>query len=179
MRNYARLLVIGAAATTLALHGGPALGQTDEGISVVIEADTTSVVLGEHLDLTITVVNFADGPTDPLALHLDITDPAQASSVDPEDWTSTLTKSVGVVESGGTMTATWTIQPISGGTFTVYAVALSPVSDTITVSNAVSVDVEDQRSLNPGGILPVALGAPAVIGALLLIQLRSSRRYGR
>lgn len=145
-------------------------------VTVRIEPTAASIKLGESLDLQVTVTNHGETPSPPLVLHLDITDPDRSTSVDPEDWTSTLSKKVGVVAPGDSATLDWRIQPISGGTFATYAVVISPGVDDLASSNVAQVDVAEQRSLDPGGILAVAAGTPAVVGALLLLQLRLARR---
>lgn len=177
MKLITRILTIGAAATVSVLASASfASAQTANEITITIEPTDSSVVLGENLDLAVTVSNNGSAATVPLVVHLDITDPGLSTSVDPEDWTATLTKELGVIGAGDSATAEWTIQPISSGGFSVYAVTLSPGADTTTVSNVLQVSVADQRSLNPGGILPVAIGAPVVVGGLLLVQLRLARR---
>lgn len=148
-------------------------------VTVEIAPASTSVVLGESLDLTVTVTNTSGDASADLVVHLDITDPSSASSVDPEDWTSTLTKPLGVVRAGETATVDWNIQPISPGTFSAYAVAISLGLDDIVVSNVSTVEVADQRSLDPGGILPVAIGMSALVGALLLTRTHAAKRTER
>lgn len=148
-------------------------------LTVEIAPARKSVVLGESLDLTVTVTNTSDHASADLVVHLDITDPSSSSSVDPEDWTSTLTKPLGIVQAGATATVDWNIQPISPGTFSAYAVAISPASDAVVASNVLTVEVADQRSLDPGGILPVALGMPALVGALLLTRTLAAKRAAR
>jgi hypothetical protein len=145
---------------------------------VVVALDPTShsVVLGEAFTVQVTVTNEGDQATLPLVLHVDITDPEKSTSVDPEDWTSTLSKAIGIVDSGSSLTVDWELQPISGGDFAVYAVVLSGGAETLSASNVLTVAVQDQRSLNPGGILPVAIGAPAVVGSLLALQIWFARR---
>ncbi len=169
-------------ATVLVLWSAPApaaaapqLASLD-GITVTIEPTGVSVVLGENFDIEVTITNQSDQPSAALVAHLDITDPAKATSVDPEDWTSTLSKPVGVIEPGGSTRASWNLQPISAGTFAAYAVAISPDAPDVAASNVLTVSVADQRSLNPGGILPLAIGAPVVVGALLVFQIRATRR---
>lgn len=146
-------------------------------VLVTIDSSTDTVNLGENLDLTISVTNNGSGETPPIVVHLDITDLAGETSVDPEDWTPTLSKPIGPIDPGQTVEVTWKIQPISAGDpFSVYAVALAPGSETIVTSDVLSVTVIDQRTLNPGGILPVAIGAPLVVGGLLLAQILGVRR---
>ena len=145
-------------------------------VTVRIDPPTASIKLGESLDLQIVVTNHGDTPSPPLLVHLDVTDPDRSTSVDPEDWTSTLSKKVGVVAPGDSAKLGWRVQPISGGTFATYAVVISPGAADLASSNVAQVHVAKQRSLNPGGILVAAAGTPAVVGTLLLLQLRLSRR---
>jgi uncharacterized membrane protein len=145
-------------------------------VTVSMEPKASSVSLGESLDLQITVTNTGPRPSPPLIIHLDITDPDRSTSVDPEDWTATLSKTVGVVAAGDEATVGWSIQPISGGHFAAYAVALSPGVDDVATSNVLQIAVAEQRTLDPGGILAVAIGAPALVGGLLLLQMRIARR---
>jgi uncharacterized membrane protein len=169
------VLIVGCG---LLISPASAVGLGDT-VDLVVEPTSVDVVLGQDLDLTISVTNVGSDPTPPLLVHIDITDPEKASSVDPEDWTATLSKPIGALESGATRTVDWRIQPISGGTFALYAVALSPGVDAVAASNVVTVDVADQRSLDPNGILPVAIAAPAVVGALLVVQTQRTRRRSR
>jgi hypothetical protein len=155
---------------------GAAGAQIDGTVTVTMVPASASAILGDNVDLTIEVTNTGSAPTVPLVVHLDITDPAIAGSVDPEDWTSTLTKPIGVLEPGATQTVDWPVQPISPGTFAAYAVAMSVGADDLANSNVVTIDVEDRRSLNPDGILPVAIATPVVIGGLLVAQTGVARR---
>ena len=162
---------------------GTAMPQQDEAVplevAVVLEPASTSVVLGDRLELNITVANDGAAATPPLVLHLDVLDPDSDGSVDPEDWTTTLTRPIAEIPPGGSTDVPWTIQPISAGTFTVYAVVVRPTGPGLSVSNVTEVTVEDQRSLNPGNILPLAIAAPVLVGGALALQLTSVRRSER
>ena len=151
-------------------------GEISNDVILTMQPSTSTVTLGDNLEINIDVTNTGDEPTEALVVHIDITDPSQTSSVDPEDWTATLSKRIGSLDPGQTSTVNWRIQPISGGTFSVYAIALAPNVDTIAASNVLHVVVDAQRSLNPNGILPVAIGAPALVGGLLAVQIHFARR---
>ncbi|NNF53944.1 MAG: hypothetical protein HKN03_05815 [Acidimicrobiales bacterium] len=157
-------------------QGAAAATPLAETISISVDPANVDVVLGENFDLTVTVSNDGTEPTPALVVHLDITDPEQTTSVDPEDWTPTLSQTIGPVGAGESITVSWNLQPISPGSFATYAVALSPGVDTIAASNVLQVNVSDQRTLNPGGILPVSLAAPSIVGVLLLMQMRFARK---
>jgi hypothetical protein len=183
MSRLAALLIALLTAALLAISGSAsahAAGATrspgTRSIDVRVDPRDASVKLGETLPLHVTLTNNGAEATPELVLHLDVTDPTKSTSVDPEDWTSTLTKQVGAIPPGDTRVVEWIVQPISSGDFVAYAVALIPRSRTIAASNAATIRVEHQQTLNPHGILGVALGVPAALGALLLVQQWMARR---
>lgn len=139
------------------------------------ERRAVSLVLGQTLDVQVTASNGSARPSPPIVVHLDVTDLAEETSVDPEDWTATLSQPAGVIAAGRSRTFDWTLQPVSPGTFTVYAVGLSPASDAVCASPVLTVVVVDARSLNARGILFVSIGVPALIGGLLGVRARQLR----
>jgi uncharacterized membrane protein len=147
-----------------------------DALALTVEPRTTSVVLGEAFDLTVTISNNGTSATDQLVVHLDITNPDQSTSVDPEDWTPTLNRTVDAIAPGRSTAIAWSLQPISPGTFAAYAVALSPGADSVTASNVLEVRVADRRSLNPGGVLPIVISVPGLVLSLLLLQRWFARR---
>ena len=171
MKSLAALLAIVAVTIGLAQS---AAAQDD--LEVSIRPEMVDLTLGENVEIIVSVTNHGSVPTDDLVAHIDITDPTRAGSVDPEDWTATLSRGVGVIQPGATSSATWDLHPISGGRFTVYAVALSPNNAAVhATARAIDFNVDHQRTLNPEGVLPIALATPLVIGGLLLAQWRLSR----
>ena len=146
-------------------------------LSVAPERVSTSV--GTPVDLTITLVNGSPEQVRKLALHLDITDPRATNSVDPEDWTPTLTRTTAPVEPGGEVTESWSIAPIQGGDFVLYAVALDLDAGgeptMLTVSNGVPVHVDEKRSFNPRGVLPLSVAMPVLVGMALIWRYRRLR----
>lgn len=151
----------------------------DSQLEVRVEPSELTVDVGAQVELTVTITNRSSEPSAAMAAHLDVTDPTGSGSVDPEDWTGTLTRQVGVIEGGGTETITWPMTPISGGRFVAY-VLLIPIEgkQALTASNVVRIVVDERRTLNPQGVLPVAAGAPLLIGLLLVGQRRWSRARG-
>ena len=128
----------------------------DSQISVLVTPDRVSTTVGTATEITVSLANNSTEATPELAVHLDITDPRERGSVDrAEDWTPTLTLAMSPLAPGAQETRTWSISPIQGGTFVLYAVALdinSGVEPTlIAVSNGVPVHVDEKRSFNPGG----------------------------
>ena len=166
----------------LALASLPATGHADtlaDDVSVSVDPANSTVTLGETLDISVEVVNRSGQTLNGLVVHIDITSLADAGSVDPEDWTSTLSKPIADLAPKGSATVDWRIQPISAGDFSLYAVALAADDATVAASNVLRVTVDDRRSLNPNGILPVSIGAPVVVGGLLALQVRLARSNRR
>lgn len=153
-----------------------ASGNSSEALALTISPSSNTVLLGDTFEINIEVANTGAAPTPAIVVHIDITDPTSTESVDPEDWTSTLSKPIGTVGPGESTNVGWELQPISPGSFALYAVSLSAGDDAVAVSNVITVDVTDRRTLNPEGILPVAIGVPALIGALLAFQVGRTRR---
>lgn len=126
--------------------------------------------------------NESDVQTPPLAVHIDITDPRAGGSTDPEDWTATLTQSVGELGPGEGRVARWSIEPISDGNFVLYAVVLEaaePLGGAITASNVVAIEVSERRSLNPQNVLPVVIIVPALLGVAIVFQRRRAAQGDR
>lgn len=164
------------AAGLLAIGSSPSSAQGEEDVQIVIQPEVVDLRLGEAAEVAVTVTNNGTEPTDPLVVHIDITDPSQSGSVDPEDWTATLSREAGIIEPGASRTLTWDLRPIGSGRFTVYAVTLTEGSPTVHASEGMVFAVEHHRSLNPEGVLPVAIGAPLVVALALGAQWWNSRR---
>ena len=152
----------------------------DSQITVLVTPDQVSTTVGTATEITVSLTNNSTEATPELAVHLDITDPKKRGSVDPEDWTPELTLAMSPLAPGAQETRTWSISPIEGGDFVLYAVALDTISGVeptvIAVSNGVPVNVDEKRSFNPGGVLPLALAMPAVLGTALLWRFRRLRQ---
>lgn len=170
--RWLRPILLGALLSSPA----PAWAQTDTGLQVDVTPARIEATLGDSFDVEVTVTNSSDEPTVPLVAHIDITDPAQTTSVDPEDWTETLSQTIGVIPPGDRETVSWTLQPISPGSFSLYAVALSAETDQVQASSATLIEVAFVQTLNPEGVLPVVVAGPIVIGTLLFVVMRRARR---
>ncbi len=144
-------------------------------LSVVIDPERSDVDLGDSIDVQVMVTNSSNSDRSDLVAHLDVVSPDREGSVDPEDWTATLTRPIGLLAAGASTTIDWTIQPISPGTFLVYGVVLAQDGSDVAPSNAMTVSVTDRRSLNPQGVLPVVIIVPLAVGLLLADRLRRQR----
>lgn len=172
-----RLLASLAIATGVAIMGAasPVSAQPLDELVVEVAPVEAAVALGETIEIQVTVTNTSGDRRDGLIAHIDVTSPDTDGSVDPEDWTATLSKPIGRLDAGTSTTTSWSIQPISPGTFLVYAVVLAEDAHDVSGSNVLTVDVADRRSLNPQGVLPVVIIVPVAVGALFVDRLRRNR----
>lgn len=100
--------------------------------------------------------------------------------MDLEDWTANRSTSLAPVPPGGSQTQAWTLRALTSGDFAVYVVVVphGPLhgTDAPIMSAPVPIHVTQRTNLNPGGVLPVALGVPAlIIGALATTRAWRSR----
>lgn len=167
------------AVAALVLMIQPAGALALERIEVSVEPASITTTLGSTEEVKVTVRNGGASKFGPIAVHIDITDPTSESSVDPEDWTPTLTREISSLEPGEVRSLKWDLQPISSGSFSLYAVVLAADATTLAASNVVTIDVQAVRTLNPEGVLPVAIAMPLITGGLLAAVLRRSRSSRR
>jgi hypothetical protein len=78
---------------------------------------------------------------------------------------------------GGSTTVTWRMEAVNTGSFGVYVTVLrdTGAARPPAVGPALRVSVAQRTTLNSGGILPLALGIPALLG-ILTLGLRIRRR---
>ena len=146
------------------------------GAAVSIDHTRISTKLGHKFVFHSTVSNPGSAPLRDAIAHLNILSLRTGVYVDPEDWSSNRTRYLGTISPGASRTVTWKMQAVNAGTFGVYVATLSgsggkaaPVtSPTLTLS------VTERKTLNSGGIVPLALGIPAVL-ALLAVGIRFRR----
>jgi hypothetical protein len=162
-----RTLGSGAAAFLAALALASAAGaQFDP--SVTVDRTRISTGLGDTFSFRTTIANPAATATSVLIAHLNILSLRDGLYVDPEDWSSKRTWYLGSIPAGGSRTITWKLKAVNGGSLAAYVAVLPQDSRTRppTTSPSVEITVAEQKTLNSGGILPLALGVPALIGVL-------------
>ena len=150
--------------------------------SLAIELDTSEVstLTGDRFTITSTVTNPGSDTTPDLVISLNFTSLDGGTYVDPEDWSPQRTQYVEPIEPGATVSQTWTVNPVLEGQIAAYIVVISDTTETaiqpLGLSPVVHLDVGAQKSLNPGGVAPVAIAVPGALAALLAAARLSRRR---
>jgi hypothetical protein len=163
-------------ALTAALLVAPAANAANA-VSVKVDRAVITTKLGKRFVFRSTITNGGPAAAVGLIAHLNVLSLRNGTYVDPEDWSSNRTRYLPAIPAGGSVTTTWRMQAVNDGDFGVYVAALphSGVARPPVTSPTVHVEVAERKTLNSGGILPLALGIPVGLG-LLAGGLRARRR---
>jgi hypothetical protein len=166
------------------LVGAPAAhgAQPPGSVEVAVDRATLARALGERFAFTSTVTNRGSTPVTGLIAHLNVLSLRPGVYVDPEDWAGERTRYLPPIPAGGSTTVTWHMQAVNAGTFGIYVAVLSgPFAERPPITaRTIELTVEKRTALSGGGVLPLALGIPALLGLLTLgLRLRRNDRRPR
>jgi len=167
----------GFAALLAALVFAGATGAQSDPVSVTVDRGQIFTGLGDDFGFRTTIANQAATSTVALIAHLNILSLRDGVYVDPEDWSSRRTWYLGTIPAGESRTIKWNLKAVNGGSLAAYVAVLPQNSPARapTTSPTVEIEVAERRTLNAGGILPLALGIPAFVG-LMAGGVRLARR---
>lgn len=162
-----------------------ALGpQSFDSANLQIGIDTTSANTknGDKVEFHTTVTNNSAQKTPPLIVAMNIINlDSTGDVVDPEDWSPERTQYLQSLKPGQTAKQSWVLNTILEGDYMVYVVLIpTPESANVTsqpvTSPGIHVQVKAFTRLNPGGILPFAIGIPIFLILVLAGMLWVRRR---
>ena len=167
--------------TALAQQPAPAV-QAATGLHVSIDVDARTVKAGTPLLYNTVVTNGSTDATPPLIVAMNIINlNARGDVVDPEDWSPQRTQYTDPIAPGQSASLSWRINAILDGDYMVYMVAIPAPSGPGATSHPVTspgihLVVTKFTRLNPGGVLPYAVGGPVVLALIIFVVYR--RRHG-
>ena len=145
-------------------------------VSVALDRATAATRVGRHFEFTSTI-RAGDRPLRQPVAHLNVLSLDRNVYVDPEDWSSHRTVYLATLAPHRSTTVRWTVQAVNEGHFMLYvAVGTERQSDRLAVSAALRAQVTARRTINAGGVLPVAVTVPLVMAALLVATRTRLRR---
>jgi hypothetical protein len=147
------------------------------GITVSVDRARVTTGIGQTFVFRSTIANPGPRPAVGLIAHLNVLSLHDGVYVDPEDWSSRRTHYLPPIPPGGSTTTTWHLEAVNSGSFGVFVAVLpeSGAPQPPATGPTIRVDIAQRQTLNSGGILPLALGIPALLG-LLSLGLRLRRR---
>jgi hypothetical protein len=143
-------------------------------LEVSLSRTDLSTRIGESFSFDSEIRNISDREQTALVAHLNVAGLSSGIYVDPEDWSEDRTKFLPPLGPGESTTVGWNVKAVTGGQAAIYVVALPGENDP-AVSPAMAVDIAETRDLNSDGVLPLALGVPALLG-LVALTVRRRRR---
>jgi hypothetical protein len=171
MRACAALAVVTLLASLLVqpVAAGPSA------LAVHVDRLQIETKLGKTFEFRSTIRNGGSTTATGMIAHLNVLSFSSSVYVDPEDWSSNRTRYLAAIPAGGSVTIHWRVEAVNAGRFAAYVAVLS--ADRAPVAGPdVHVRVTERRTLDSGGILPLALGVPALLGLSGLgIRMRRGR----
>ncbi len=154
------------------------------GLAAVSAQPRLSTSVGQHLDYRVSIVNDSPSATGQLLAHLNIASVTGGSYVDPEDWSAERSRFLPALAPGAAVALTWDVQAVSPGMFALYVVVLpagtaATPDQRLVVSTPTRVEVAARRTLNAGGVLPVAVAVPVLLGLVALAGRGRNRARSR
>jgi hypothetical protein len=133
---------------------------------------------GQYVRLPAKITNTSGKPVRDAVAYISLVDvtKGQQAPVDLEDWSAHRAVTVSSLGAGRSRDVGWNIRLVKGGNYVVYANAIDRGSTRASVGREVRMFVATKRNLNPGGVVPVALGVPVLAGAALFGPVLLRRR---
>ena len=165
------------AASLALVASGPAAAAFQD-VTVRVSPLNIRTELGRNVLVHATFTNHAATASGPLVAHLNVLSLRGGVEVDPEDWSTHRTRYLGSISAGASQTISWKVHAINTGRIALYVAVVPQTGPSRRPATGLTVqlDVAGRRTLNSGGILPLALGIPALLGLMTAgIRLKRTR----
>ena len=160
-----------------ALVGAVCLASGAGAATVQLDRTHVSTRIGQTFTFATTIRNTGEHPLRELVAHLNVLSSDPGVYVDPEDWSSQRTQYLQPLPGHGSIRLIWKVQAVNSGQLAIYVAVLPRHGPgTVSVSQPLRLEVAERRTLNAGGVIPLALGIPGLIGmSVLALRLRRPR----
>jgi hypothetical protein len=155
----------------------PAAAATSPDLSATVDRTRIATQLGRSFEFRSTITNSGPTPAGGLVAHLSVLSLRSDPYVDPEDWSSRRVVFLDPIPAGRSRTLRWRMTAVNAGTFGVYVTVLPTEPGKAPAPNTPTIDlrVSERRTLDAGGILPLAITFPALLGSLAIVVVLRRR----
>jgi hypothetical protein len=181
-RAFGAAMLIGMMLASLFMASPASAFQEESPLTITIDEDAQHVKTGDSVEFGTTITNSAGEASPPLIVAMNVINlDATGDVVDPEDWSPQRTQYIDALGPGETASQKWIINTILEGDFMVYMVLIPEPESAETTSHPVTsggihLTVDPFTRLNPGGVLPFAIGGPILLLAITYFVYRRRRQ---
>ena len=149
--------------------GPQASGNSAPLVLEIMSSKTLSGTAGDYVTVVGDIKNTSQQPITDVTTYLSLVDTGNKLPVDLEDWSAEKGLYIGTIDAGQTLPLNWKIHFVKAGEYSLIIVATTGGREVPEVSSITHFQVNPKRNLNPGKVLPVALGTPIVLIFLLFL----------
>ena len=181
-RTIVNMLLLMCVLAALALSSPVSALQAANGgdLQISVDLEYKSAKTGDKIEYSTVIKNNGSEVSPPLIVAMNIFNlNSFGDVVDPEDWSPERTQYIETLSPGESVTLDWVVNTILDGDFMVYMVLIpepeGPDSTSRVISSpGIHLTVERFVRINPGGILPYAIGIPLllILGMYILFRQR-------
>jgi hypothetical protein len=162
---------------TLCFHLGSALAALDISLAPAAH-NPRAPQMGDQVSFVSTIVNKSRAPARGVVAWLSLiqVDPGHEQPMDLEDWSAHKAVTLAEIAPGGRVQAEWPMRLIQAGTYRVAVIAVERHAPRAVASPFAEIKVRAKPVVESRRILPVSLGVPLALAALLFFSLARRRR---
>jgi len=156
--------------------------QGEQDLTITIDGDYKLVKTGDKVEFNTLVTNNGSQASPALIVAMNIINlDAAGDVVDPEDWSPQRTQYMQSLAPGESLNQGWIVNTILEGDYMVYMVLVPEPAAAETTSHPVAssgihLTVAPFTRLNPGGVLPFAIGGPILLLVITYFVYRRRRQ---
>ena len=156
--------------------------QGEQSLTISIDNEYRMGKTGDKVEFNTVVTNNGTEASPPLIVAMNVINlDATGDVVDPEDWSPQRTQYIDSLAPGESANQSWIINTILEGDYMVYMVLIpEPAGAEATsqpvASSGIHLTVAPFTRLNPGGVLPFAIGGPILLLAITYFVYRRRRQ---
>ncbi len=135
----------------------------------IISEKALNGTAGDVATVNAQICNSGSQPLNNITTYISLVDESNKMPVDLEDWSAEKGLFIGTIDSGEVLPLNWKIHFVKAGKYSLIIVAETAGQEIPQVSSIVHFTVKPKINLNPGHVLPVALGTPIIVLFIMLL----------